>query len=269
MHGVQQADRLATRFAEVPLDAIYSSELARAHGTALAVLTGHRLNPDNTLSVAVDTRLRERNFGWREDTVFGATTARPHAAALYDSTLSKDERRQLLRAQEGESAVDVSRRAKSFLKTLVARHLVCPTCVDANQNTSSSSASSSAAACSFSPESSTSPNKKRKASQTVLVVTHGAYIGALLDRIESGFEWSSREDKPDLTRTGHHRNTAVTTVEIRCPHQPERRPRYSFLSIADFSHLEGLDRQKGIGVLPFDPAQKTMTNYFSGPSSAL
>jgi len=28
-------------------------------------------------------------------------------------------------------------------------------------------------------------------------------------------------------------------------------------------------RDVDIGVLPFDPAQKTMTNYFSGPSSAL
>lgn len=55
--GIAQAEELAARLAEEMFDALYSSDLARALGTAerVARRTGHR--------IAVDPRLRERNLG--------------------------------------------------------------------------------------------------------------------------------------------------------------------------------------------------------------
>lgn len=55
--GKEQARRLARRFAEIPVDFIYSSDLCRAYDTAAEVA--------RTLGIPVHTcdRLRERSFG--------------------------------------------------------------------------------------------------------------------------------------------------------------------------------------------------------------
>lgn len=55
--GIAQAEELAARLAGEPFDALYSSDLRRALGTAerVARRTGHR--------ISVDPRLRERNLG--------------------------------------------------------------------------------------------------------------------------------------------------------------------------------------------------------------
>jgi broad specificity phosphatase PhoE len=55
--GRQQARALAEELADVPLDAIYSSDLSRARETAEAVAATHRLE------IRFDPRLRERAFG--------------------------------------------------------------------------------------------------------------------------------------------------------------------------------------------------------------
>src|SRR5687768_8562436 len=55
--GRQQASALAQELADVPLDAIYSSDLSRARETAEAVAATHELQ------VRLDPRLRERAFG--------------------------------------------------------------------------------------------------------------------------------------------------------------------------------------------------------------
>jgi 2,3-bisphosphoglycerate-dependent phosphoglycerate mutase len=55
--GHEQARALAAELADVELDAIYSSDLARARETAEAVAATHGLD------VHLDARLRERSFG--------------------------------------------------------------------------------------------------------------------------------------------------------------------------------------------------------------
>ncbi len=56
-HGRAQAAALADELADEPLDAVYSSDLARAYETARAVAERHGLE------VTVARELRERNFG--------------------------------------------------------------------------------------------------------------------------------------------------------------------------------------------------------------
>jgi broad specificity phosphatase PhoE len=55
--GREQAAALAEELADVELDAVYSSDLARARATAEAVAATHGLD------VRLDPRLRERSFG--------------------------------------------------------------------------------------------------------------------------------------------------------------------------------------------------------------
>jgi broad specificity phosphatase PhoE len=55
--GRRQAQQLAQELTDVDLDAIYASDLSRAHATAAAVAATHGLE------VALDARLRERSFG--------------------------------------------------------------------------------------------------------------------------------------------------------------------------------------------------------------
>ena len=55
--GRRQARFLAQELTDVDLDAIYSSDLSRAHATAAAVAATHGL------SVKLDPWLRERSFG--------------------------------------------------------------------------------------------------------------------------------------------------------------------------------------------------------------
>ena len=55
--GRAQALELARELAEVPLDAVYSSDLGRARETAEIVVAGRRLD------VRLDPGLRERSFG--------------------------------------------------------------------------------------------------------------------------------------------------------------------------------------------------------------
>lgn len=55
--GLEQAEKLAAHFADIELDAIYSSDLGRAYQTAQAVAAG------KGLSVVKDKRLREISVG--------------------------------------------------------------------------------------------------------------------------------------------------------------------------------------------------------------
>jgi broad specificity phosphatase PhoE len=76
--GQAQAERLGAALADEGLDAIYSSDLARAYGTALAV--ARRLG----LAVQTDTRLRERAFGRFEGQTHADIAQRwPEAAARW------------------------------------------------------------------------------------------------------------------------------------------------------------------------------------------
>ena len=63
--GREQAASLAPRFAEVPLDAAYASDLCRARDTALAAVGGR------DVPVVIEPRLREMGFGAWENRPWG------------------------------------------------------------------------------------------------------------------------------------------------------------------------------------------------------
>lgn len=73
--GRAQARALAAELSDEPLDAVYTSDLTRARETAEAIAEQRRL------AVAVDPRLRERNFGsWEGLTDDEALARFPEAA---------------------------------------------------------------------------------------------------------------------------------------------------------------------------------------------
>lgn len=63
-HGFNQATRLGKQFADVPITAIYTSDLKRARTTAQAVYDHNQQEPKPTFTVS--TLLREQYFGKAE-----------------------------------------------------------------------------------------------------------------------------------------------------------------------------------------------------------
>jgi probable phosphoglycerate mutase len=95
--GHEQARALASELAEVALDAVYSSDLARARETAEAVAAAHRLE------VRLDARLRERSFGSWE----GLT--REDLAAFPEGSRHDGESDDEVRARMLEAIEEISR----------------------------------------------------------------------------------------------------------------------------------------------------------------
>jgi broad specificity phosphatase PhoE len=106
--GREQAARLA---AEVDgVDAIYSSDLARARETADAV--ARRLG----LEVRIDGRLRERSFGaWEGKTGLEIEAEFPDAHARWLAGEGPG-------ADDAEPFADFAARVQSFVRDLLARH---------------------------------------------------------------------------------------------------------------------------------------------------
>jgi broad specificity phosphatase PhoE len=101
--GRAQADALAGRLADVPLVAVYSSDLSRAYETAVAVVR------DRALEVTVDARLREKNFGsWEGLTDLEIAERFPDAVRGGWG--------------DGETTDDVSARVVEIIEVIRARH---------------------------------------------------------------------------------------------------------------------------------------------------
>ena len=66
LNGLRQIKALAKRFAGVPIDACYASDLIRTRTTAQSITLSHNL------PLHCDPRFREANVGIWEDTPFGA-----------------------------------------------------------------------------------------------------------------------------------------------------------------------------------------------------
>jgi len=109
--GIQQAARLAKRLAETPIEAIYSSELARAWLTAepLAARLG--------VPIVAETRLRERCFG-----IFEGLTLDEIAARHPDGFRRWREREPSWAIDGGESGQQLIDRVLAALHDIVTRH---------------------------------------------------------------------------------------------------------------------------------------------------
>ena len=109
--GRWQARRLALALADEQLDAVYSSDLVRAHDTALALASVAEL------PVHVDARLRERGFGVFEGLTFAEIEQR-----LPDQALRWRRRDADFGPEGGETLADFYRRAVASVTSLAARH---------------------------------------------------------------------------------------------------------------------------------------------------
>jgi 2,3-bisphosphoglycerate-dependent phosphoglycerate mutase len=109
--GEQQAELLARRLAREPIQAIYASDLKRAHATAAA--SGRALG----LPVVAEAGLRERHFGVFEGLTFSEIAQRfPEEHRRWAS------REPRFAVGGGESLEDVARRVGGVLDALAVRH---------------------------------------------------------------------------------------------------------------------------------------------------
>ncbi|HQR70328.1 MAG TPA: histidine phosphatase family protein [Burkholderiaceae bacterium] len=109
--GMRQAACLAERLGGAAIDAVYSSELARAWLTAAPL--AERLG----LEIVSDTRLRERSFGLFEGlTLDEIATQHPEAFRRWR------ERDPAWTVEGGESGLDLIDRVLEALHDIVARH---------------------------------------------------------------------------------------------------------------------------------------------------
>lgn len=109
--GLQQAARLAVALTGEPLDAVYASDLLRAHATARAVadVAG--------LPVQTDTGLRERCFG-----IFEGLTYAEIAQRWPDQSERWRRRDPDFGAEGGETLREFSERAVAAAARLAAKH---------------------------------------------------------------------------------------------------------------------------------------------------
>lgn len=112
--GEAQAQALATRMAEVPLDAIYASTLTRALQTARAVQVYH---PDVPLHQLAD--LEEMSWGVLE----GMGRSDELSAALGDMHRHWQDGAYGYAVEDGESIRDVQTRALRALNHIVEKHV--------------------------------------------------------------------------------------------------------------------------------------------------
>ncbi|MEO7150446.1 MAG: histidine phosphatase family protein [Burkholderiaceae bacterium] len=109
--GRWQASRLALALADEPLDAVYASDLSRAHDTALALAQVHGL------TVVRDAGLRERGFGHFEGSTFVEIEARwPDQSARWRR------RDPLFAPGGGETLTDFYARCVACVSRLAAAH---------------------------------------------------------------------------------------------------------------------------------------------------
>ncbi|SCV68204.1 BQ2448_325 [Microbotryum intermedium] len=114
-HGFNQSMRLAKHFQDVPLTAIYTSDLKRAQTTARNVASLNKTQPPPPFTVS--PLLREQFFGEAEGW--------PWNAGLYSSShLPWEDHRAFRLAPFAESLTDVSIRADKVLRHFVLPHLI-------------------------------------------------------------------------------------------------------------------------------------------------
>lgn len=110
--GAQQIELLAERFRDIPLSAVYSSDLVRAVQTAEGV---SRFHPE--LSVQIDRRLRELGLGVWEDVPWGNVEhANPETLYFFNNTPEK------WIVPEAETFAALEKRMREAILDLAAKH---------------------------------------------------------------------------------------------------------------------------------------------------
>ncbi|KAF9523609.1 histidine phosphatase superfamily [Crepidotus variabilis] len=246
----QHAEALASFLTKIPLAAIYSSDLKRAALTA-AEIKVKQTNVD--VKHEQHTLLREQEFGSGEGKKFskpiqGLTIAQHYAKGLFPAIYTRHQK-----FPGGECLDDVAERARSVIDDIFMRHL--------------------------------NEEAEDGISKTVVVVSHGIFLGELVNEILK---------RDPLASSGHEtvkdsrgmQNTAWTKIEVKLtaahinllptssnsPSMAKVLPTLlSFLTKFETSninrcpHLSRVKRQGGgLGSLPYDPDQKDIRNFFAG-----
>ena len=110
-NGYRQIAALAKRFADVPIDAAYSSDLTRTQTTALAITRTHNL------PLRLDARLREVGVGAWEDKTWTWLTKFDRAQMLNFNTDAG-----VWRAEGAETMAQVRQRMMAALRDIIAAH---------------------------------------------------------------------------------------------------------------------------------------------------
>ncbi|KAL8283206.1 hypothetical protein RQP46_005984 [Phenoliferia psychrophenolica] len=274
-HGFNQAERLGQHFKDVPITAIYTSDLKRARTTAQAVYDANQSNPKPPFTVS--TLLREQYFGKAEGEAWDA--------GKYSSAgLPWDEHRAFELAPEAESLNAVGSRADLALRHFLAPHILASSLPGAEPH-------------------------------HVVLVAHGIFLSEMLFSLKraedpnyrflksGGYEntaWARVEITPLLTpdELAAAASSAVQNPVVEAqpttagtgPESPYKSvdavalpPRHASLppalhpndqvpvikteviALNQRDHLEGLVRQKGgIGSAKHDEHQKKLKEYFAG-----
>lgn len=109
--GQWQARQVAAALAQERIDAVYASDLSRAHSTALEIGQAHRLNP------SIHTGLRERRFG-----IFQGKTFEEVRQQWPDQAERWRKRDLGFSPEGGESLLQFRERVVNSVQEIVARH---------------------------------------------------------------------------------------------------------------------------------------------------
>ncbi|KAH0832117.1 histidine phosphatase superfamily [Lanmaoa asiatica] len=250
--GVRQAKALGEFYARVRLDAIITSDLKRAHATAVALLNSQ---PDPKPSFKVDRDFREQNFGdaeghpWLMRRIADKSLDDHFRDGQYPILFNRNER-----FPNGESLDDVAARAERAIDNLVLKSYLSRAISSDIEDVH------------------------------VAVVSHGLCISelipALLKRNDGG---AATKDYRGLLNTAWTRVAVQVKVEFshlglvhstKCmqpgAHVPQttnklENPPPLIVTVTDVNrheHILNVKRQKGI--VEHDPKQRSIREFFGG-----
>ncbi|GAA5908480.1 hypothetical protein JCM6882_001278 [Rhodosporidiobolus microsporus] len=181
-HGYNQATRLGEAFKDVPITAIYASDLKRANTTARKVWEANQVGDKPPFTTS--PLLREQFFGEAE----GA----PWDAGRYSSAhLPWEDHRAFRLAPNAESLNDVAHRAD-----LVLRHFVIPHVLSTASVPSSSSTFEGG-------------------QHHILLVAHGIWLSEMLFALKRAGDPTIR-----FVKQGGYQNTAWSRIEVELDDSP-------------------------------------------------
>ncbi|KAH8925596.1 phosphoglycerate mutase-like protein [Atractiella rhizophila] len=243
-HGHNQALRVGEFFSEIPITAIYTSDLKRAHSTALAIADANKTSPVPPFSIT--PLLREQFFGQAE--------GQPWDKGPFSGLPWEDQRK--FKFEGGESLEDVSRRADTFIKSFLRPHIT-------------------------SSPTSTIPDPDPY--DHIVVVAQSVFSSVLLSLGNVGIMireliralYKGQSIPREVARLGGLLNTAWNQVEIKhlgsyVGETEEGEFELPLLSVQlvcqnQHTHLNGLVRQKGgIGSCAHDEKQTKLSDFFGG-----
>ncbi|KAN0087639.1 Histidine phosphatase superfamily [Tylopilus felleus] len=234
--GVRQAKALGEAYANTHLDAIITSDLKRAHATAVALLNGQ---PDPKPSFKVDRDLREQHFGdaeghpWMMHRIPNKSLADQFRDGQYPVLFERDER-----FPSGETLNDVAVRAERAIRDLVLKTYLSRAISSGTQDVH------------------------------VAMVSHGLCISELVPALLKRNDGSlPTKDYRGLMNTAWTRVTVQAKPSAAVPQvngELENLPPL-IVTVTDVNrheHILNVKRQRGI--VEHDPKQRSIREFFGG-----